>query len=113
MADRGDVYQLKRRLGFGADREAERVVVVQATALNSILPTLVAVPLEPQVRTFAGLPIAVTISAKEAGAAHDHVALASWVFVVSSDRLAPGRVGVLLPHTLATLDEKLRLVLDL
>jgi mRNA-degrading endonuclease toxin of MazEF toxin-antitoxin module len=113
MADRGDVFQLKRRLGCGAEQEAERVVIVQASPLNSVLPTMIAVPLEPLVDTFAGSPLAVTVSAQEAGATDDHVAIASWLHVVRSDRLAPGRVGKLLPRTMGELGDKLRLVLDL
>ena len=45
MAERGDVLQLQRRLGFGTDPDPERVIVVQATSLCSALPTLVVVPL--------------------------------------------------------------------
>ena len=95
MAERGDVFQLKRRLGFGAEREAERLIIVQATALNSVLPTLLAVPLEPQAHLFAGQPLAVLVSAGEAGAAADHVAIASWVHVEDEDWRA--RVASWLP----------------
>jgi mRNA-degrading endonuclease toxin of MazEF toxin-antitoxin module len=113
MADRGEVFQLKRRLGFGEGREGERVVVVQASALNSILPTVVVVPLEPKTQLFAGMPLAVRVAAAESGAAHDHVALPTAVRALPFDRLAPGRVGRLRPRTLHELDEKLRLSLDL
>jgi mRNA-degrading endonuclease toxin of MazEF toxin-antitoxin module len=113
MADRGDVFQLKRRIGFGADDDGERVVVVQADALNSVLPTVLVVPLEPQVSTFAGMPLGVRVSAKEAGATHDHVAIASWIHVARTDRLAPGRVGRLNGSTMVALTDRLRMVLDL
>jgi hypothetical protein len=53
MAERGDVFQLIRRLGLGAGQEGERVVIVQADALNSVLPTLLVVPLEANVEVFA------------------------------------------------------------
>ena len=42
MAERGDVVQLKRKLGFGEGRAGERLVVVQATRLNATLPSVVA-----------------------------------------------------------------------
>lgn len=113
MADRGDVLRLKRSLGFGTRGEGERVVVVQADMLNAVLPTVVVVPLDPQVQTFSGLPLAVRVSAGEAGGDSDHVAVASWLRVVPTDRLSPGRVGRLNVSTLAELGDKLRLVLDL
>jgi mRNA-degrading endonuclease toxin of MazEF toxin-antitoxin module len=113
MSERGDVLQLKRRIGFAESKDAERFVVVQATALNATLPTLLTVPLDTQVQIYGRLPIAVRVSAAEAGASRDHVAIASFVRVVRSDQFAPGRVGRLRDATLAELDERLRLVLDL
>lgn len=89
------------------------MVVVQADMLNAVLPTLVVVPLDPQIQTFSGLPLAVRVSAKESGSDQDHVAVASWVRVVPTDRLSPGRVGRLNVSTMAELSDKLRLVLDL
>lgn len=112
MAERGDVLQVKRRLGFGSERAGQRVVVVQATSLNSALPTTIIVPLDMSPAA-APPSLAVRVSADEAGAEEDHVAIASHLQVVVLDRLAPGRVGRLRPRTLARLDEKVRLVLDL
>lgn len=112
MAERGDVLRVKRRLGFGAERSGERVAVIQATALNAALPTTVVVPLD----TDAGSSppsLVVPVSAAEAGADDGHFALAAHIQVTLLDRLSPGRVGRLKPRTLALLDEKLRLVLDL
>lgn len=113
MADRGDVLQLKSRLGFASGRDTERVVVVQATALNAALPTVLVVPLDPGVAIFAGSPLAVEVSAAEAGTTHDHVAIVSWVRVMQLDRLLAGRVGRLDAGTLSDLDDRLRFVLDL
>lgn len=112
MAERGDVLRVKRRLGFGAERAGERVVVVQATPLSSALPTTIVVPLDTSAHA-APRSLSVVVSAAEAGANEDQVAVPTELHVVVLDRLAPGRVGRLEPRTLAMLEEKLRLVLDL
>jgi mRNA-degrading endonuclease toxin of MazEF toxin-antitoxin module len=112
MAERGDVLRLKRRLGFGNERSGERVAVVQASPLNSSLPTTIVVPLHADTRS-APASLSVRVSAKEAGAEEDQVAVAAQIQMTLLDRLAPGRVGRLHPRTLALLDQKLRLVLDL
>jgi mRNA-degrading endonuclease toxin of MazEF toxin-antitoxin module len=112
MAERGDVLRLKRRLGFGGDRSGERVVVVQATPLNAAFPTTIVVPLDATER--AGPPsLLVRVSAEEAGSQEDMVAVPTQLQVTLVDRLAPGRIGRLKPRSLAQLDEKIRLVLDL
>jgi mRNA-degrading endonuclease toxin of MazEF toxin-antitoxin module len=112
MAERGDVLRVKRRLGFGSERAGERVVVIQADPLSSALPTTLIVPLDTDPNA-APPSLAVRVSAAEAGAEHDHIALPTLLQATLLDRLAPGRVGRLEPKTLARLDEKLRLVLDL
>lgn len=112
MAERGDVLELKRRLGFGGDKAGERVVVVQATPLCAALPTLVVVPLADD-PTFRKSSLSVRIAATECGSGSEQCALTSELRAVIADRLAPGRVGRLRPRTLAELDRKLRLVLDL
>lgn len=113
MADRGDVVQLKQHIGFESGSEGERFVVIQASSLNAVLPTVIAVPLDPQVATFDKSPLVVRVSAREAGASHNHVAVASWVQVLATDRLVPGRVGALRDATMFALDATLRRVLDL
>lgn len=112
MADRGDVLRLKRKLGFGASDEAELLVVVQSSALNAALPTTVLVPLESG---HTGVPatLSVAVSAAEAGIGDDCVALPTHLRVMVQDRLAPGRVGRLKDRTLAELENKIKLVLDL
>jgi len=105
MSERGDVLQLKRRIGFADTKDGERFVVVQATALNATLPTLLAVPLDAQVALYDRLPIALRVSGAEVGSSRDHVAIASFVRVVRSDHFMPGRVGRLRATTLAQLDE--------
>jgi mRNA-degrading endonuclease toxin of MazEF toxin-antitoxin module len=112
MAERGDVLRAKRRLGFGSERSGERVVVIQADPLNSALPTTLVIPLDTDPNA-APPSLAVRVSAAEAGADEEHVAIPTQLQVAVLDRLAAGRVGRLRPATLARLDEKLRLVLDL
>lgn len=113
MADRGDVLQLRSRVGFGAGEEGERAVVIQASALNAVLPTPLVVPLDVVADPYLDVELLVPVSALEAGASEDHVAIPTHVRVLPGDRFAPGRVGKLRARTLAQLDDKLRLVLDL
>jgi mRNA-degrading endonuclease toxin of MazEF toxin-antitoxin module len=113
MADRGDVMQFATRIGFGTASGGERAVIVQASPLNSALPTLIAVPLDVASAPYLGSDLLVRISAAEAGAQRDHVAIPTHIRFIRRDRFAPGRVGRLRPRTLAELDDKLRLVLDL
>jgi mRNA-degrading endonuclease toxin of MazEF toxin-antitoxin module len=113
MAERGDVLELRTRLGFGSAGAAERVVVVQATPLNSALPTTLVVPLDLLADPYLDLDLLARIPAAEAGTRKDQVAIASHVRFVPTDRFEPGRVGKLSDQTLAELDEKLRLILDL
>ncbi len=112
MAERGDVLRVQRRLGFGSERAGERVVVIQADPLNSALPTTLVVPLDTDPNA-APASLAVRVSAAEAGSDEEYVAVATQLQVTLLDRLAAGRVGRLRASTLARLDEKLRLVLDL
>jgi mRNA-degrading endonuclease toxin of MazEF toxin-antitoxin module len=113
MVERGDVLRLKRRLGFGARGEAESVVVVQATPLNSLLPTVVVVPLDPAVGAFSSHPAALRVSRQELGSTGDQVAVPWRLRAIPADALAPGPVGRVRPATLAALDERLKLILGL
>jgi len=113
MAERGDVYRLKRRLGFGAKGEAEAVVIVQATPLNGALPTIVVAPLDPAVGAHVNDPAAVRVPHREAGSHVDQVAVPWRIRAMAADALAPGPVGRLAPGTLAAFDHVLKLVLGL
>jgi mRNA-degrading endonuclease toxin of MazEF toxin-antitoxin module len=113
MADRGDVLRLKRRLGFGAKGEAESVIVVQATPLNAVLPTLLVVPLDPATGAYAEHPAALRISRQETGSNVDQMAVPWRLHALAANALAPGPVGRLQPGTLASLDDLLKLVLGL
>ncbi len=113
MADRGEVLRLKRRLGFAAKGEAESVVVVQATPLNAVLPTLVVVPLDPAVGAYADHPAVLRISREESGSRVEHVAVPWRLRAVGADSFAPGPAGRLRPGTLRALEDLMKLVLDL
>jgi mRNA-degrading endonuclease toxin of MazEF toxin-antitoxin module len=113
MAERGDVLELRARVGFGAKNQGERVVVVQATELNSALPTTVVLPLDVLAAPYVGQDLLLHVPAAEAGTRRDQVALVTHLRFVPTDRFEPGRVGRLSQATLEALDEKLRLVLDL
>jgi mRNA-degrading endonuclease toxin of MazEF toxin-antitoxin module len=113
MANRGDVLQLKNRLGFLPKGEAGSVVVVQASALNTVLPTLLVAPMDHALSVYANDPTAVPVLPREAGTKTDQVALVAQIRPVRLDLLAPGAVGRLGPQTQARLDRALRLVLGL
>ena len=113
MSERGDVLQFRARIGFGAKGESERAVVVQATHLNAALPTVLVVPLDVVADPYLARDLLVPVSAREAGASKNHVAIPTHARFVRSDAFAAGRVGRLSAATLAKLDERLRLVLDL
>lgn len=113
MAERGDVIAVRARLGFGARNESERVVVVQATELNSALATTLVVPLDLLADPYLDSELLVRVQAVEAGTRTDQVAIVPFIRYAATDRFEPGRVGKLSARTLHELDEKLRLVLDL
>lgn len=113
MAERGDVILRKRRLGFGSSGGKDRVVVIQATSLNSVLPTTIVVPLDVERSVYANQPRFVPVSAAETGTERGHVALVTLLESLPLDRLEPGAVGRLAAQTLARIDRALRIVLDL
>ena len=73
MAERGEIVRLERRLGFGAKGEAESVIVVQANPLNTVLSTLLVVPLDPATGAYAKHPAVLRVSREEAGSRGEHV----------------------------------------
>lgn len=113
MTERGDIFRLKRRLGFGTKGEAESVVVVQATPLNGVLATLLVVPLDPAVGAYVNDSAVLRVSREEAGSAVDHVAVPWRLHAIPADALAPARTGRLQPGSLSKLTHLLALVLDL
>jgi mRNA-degrading endonuclease toxin of MazEF toxin-antitoxin module len=88
-------------------------VVVQANALNAALATLLVVPLDPAVDAYRGHPAALRVSREETGSRVEQVAVPWRLRAVAADSLAPGPVGRLRPDTLRSLENLLKLVLDL
>jgi len=113
MAERGDVFRVKRRLGFSPKGEAEAVVIVQATPLNGVLPTVIIVPLDPSVGAYAQVPAVLRVSKQESGSSTDHVAVPWQIRAIAADAVAPGPVGRLRPASLKALDELMHIVLGL
>jgi mRNA-degrading endonuclease toxin of MazEF toxin-antitoxin module len=113
MARRGEVFQLKRRLGFAAAGLDEGVVILQADPLNAVLPTVLVIPLDPVTGLHANDPTAIPISAAETGSRADQVAVTTQLRPIRLDHLAPGAVGKLKPATLAQIEQTLKLILDL
>ncbi len=113
MADRGDVLRVKRRLGFGPKGEGESVIVVQATPLNAVLPTLLVVPLDPAIGAYGNNPAVLRIPHGETGSSVDQMAVPWRLRAIAADALAPGPVGHLKARTQSALDELLELILGL
>ena len=113
MAERGDVLASKRRLGFGAGGATERFVVVQADALNEVLETTLAIPLDAAHAYYSDYPGAVLVRAAEIGASRDQVAVVTALGSVDLSRFEPAPVARLAPATLDELDRMLAIVLSL
>lgn len=113
MVERGDVLRLKARLGFLPKGEAGSAVVVQASALNTSLASVLVVPLDPAAAAFTRQPTVVPVPAAEAGSATDLVAVVPSLRPLRLEHAAPGVAGRLSRGTMARIDEMLRLVLDL
>jgi mRNA-degrading endonuclease toxin of MazEF toxin-antitoxin module len=107
------VLVIKRRLGFGAGGAEERFVVIQDEAVGRVVSTTIAVALDAATAVHDGSPVAVLVSAAEAGSRTPHVAVATHVATIPLDRFQPTAVGRLEPATLTQLDGVLRVVLGL
>lgn len=113
MASRGDVLRVKARLGFLPQGGGESVVVVQADRLNRAMETYLCVPLDAASAVYVRNPTAVRVTAAEAGARVEQVAVPTRMRPIAAGDLAPGAVGRLGAHTQAELDRVMRLVLEL
>ena len=112
MSRRGDIVQLRHRIGFGPKGKPEAVVLVQAGPLIAALPTVLVVPLDSAVASFAGDPSCVPVSAREAGGT-EHVAVVTQLRPVRVDALEPAAHGHLGRGTMKALERALKLVLGL
>ena len=113
MAARGDVLELRRRLGFGASGRSERFVVLQADELNRALDTVLAAPLDEAADLYAEYPGAVAVGGAEAGTRSAQVLLVPQLSSVDLGRFGPARTGKLRAETLRRVDRTLKLLLSL
>jgi mRNA-degrading endonuclease toxin of MazEF toxin-antitoxin module len=112
MARRADVLVARRRLGFGAEGRREHFIVVQSDRLTG-LETLVVAPLDDDAPMYRGDPLAVPVSAKEAGTRSDQVVLVHLLASVRPERFDAGAAGRLSAKSMGRVDEVLRTVLHL
>jgi mRNA-degrading endonuclease toxin of MazEF toxin-antitoxin module len=112
VAKRGEVLVARRKLGFGADGKAEHFVVVQSDQLQNLETVLVA-PLDlDDDALYAGDPLVVHVSPKEAGAKQPHVVLGYLLSAALLDRFEPSHVSKLSASSMAKVDALLRFVFD-
>jgi len=113
MAERGEVFRLRGRVGFGARKSEERVVVLQVDALNDVLATTLVAPLDAARAFYDRDPTAVRLDPSEAGVGSAVVVLTTQLRCLPLDRLDGTAVGRLRPSSMDAVDEALRLVLGL
>ncbi len=113
MAERGDVFELKRSLGFARTTRPERVLVAQSDDLDGLLETVLVVPLDDALELYDRDPLALRVPALEAGVQHDLVAIPTLLRPMRVDHLAPARAARLDATTLERLDALLLVVLGL
>jgi mRNA-degrading endonuclease toxin of MazEF toxin-antitoxin module len=113
VARRGEVFRIKRAMGFRSSADGNLVVILQADELNRIRETTVVAPLDDALDIYDEDPTAIRVTGREAGSTRDQVVLVPEVSVVPLDRLEPSASGVLDLDTQANVDEALRMVLSL
>jgi mRNA-degrading endonuclease toxin of MazEF toxin-antitoxin module len=106
------VLAAKRRLGFGSAGHAERFVVVQSDELAALEFVIVA-PLEVDGPLYERYPLAVHVTAREAGSKQPHVVLVHLLTALHANRFEAARVGGLSTASMAKIDTLLRVVLQL
>ena len=111
MARRGDVLVSTRRLGFGGGGRREHFLVVQSDLLSGIETAIVA-PLDDMARIYDEDPLAVQVTAKEAGTKTAQVVLVHLLAAISLERFEPAPAGRLSAKSLARVDDVLRTVLS-
>jgi mRNA-degrading endonuclease toxin of MazEF toxin-antitoxin module len=112
VAKRADVLVARRRLGFGNDGRREHFVVVQSDLLAGI-DTAVVAPLDDDAPMYEDDPLAVHVTAKEAGTKTSQVVLAHLFLAASLSKFEPTSVGRLSARSIAQVEERLRAILDL
>ena len=97
----GEIFALKKRLGFGDPAEPTRVLIIQDEGVGASLPTVIVVPLDEALPLFSSMPTAVPVSAAEAGAGVPQVARTSLLRSILKDRLGIHPLGMVDPLTMA------------
>ncbi len=112
MAKRAEVLVARRRLGFGAAGTREYFVVLQSDILASI-ETVVVAPLDDDGPMYEDDPLAVHVSAKEAGTKRAQVVLVHLLTAASLEKFEPSPAGHLFARSIAQVESILRTVLHL
>jgi mRNA-degrading endonuclease toxin of MazEF toxin-antitoxin module len=111
VARKGDILRARRRLGFiGADETL--FVVLQADALNTVLPTMMVAPIT-SAPPGKPLPLSVPIVAPGTALPAGPVALVSVAGPQPRTRFDAAAVGAVDAATVAGLERALRLLFDL
>ncbi|WP_394833624.1 type II toxin-antitoxin system PemK/MazF family toxin [Pendulispora rubella] len=113
MASRGDVLVSRRRLGFSGPGRDERFVVLQADGFEPLLDTVLVAPLDEVRSVYERDPMAVRISAQEAGTATDRVVLPANLSSVRLVRFEQDVVGRLKQESMGAIETAIRVLLAL
>ena len=113
MADRGEVMQLKKRVGFAPHCTIETMLILQCDGLNRALSTTIAAPLDDALAMYRGDPTCVALSATEAGSDGPRVALLTRLRTVPWDAFEPSPVGRHESTTLAVVEAAMCAIFDL
>ena len=113
MAVRGEVLVVLRRLGFSVAGDPERYVVLQADDVGDSLDTVLVAPLDDVSPHHEDDPLAVRISAKEAGAPREQVVLPAHLSSIRMNRFEPHVVGRLSIKSLRAVQGVLSVLLAL
>lgn len=110
---RGDVLVVRRRLGFGAGDRREHFVVLQSDLLQRDLETVVVAPLDDDLPLYAGDPLVVHATKREAGATEPQVILVQHLTSVLRDRFDAARVGRLRASTMRDVERLVTILLEI
>jgi hypothetical protein len=106
------VLVARRRLGFGAEGRREHFVVLQSDVLSGI-DTAVVAPLDDDAPMYEEDPLAVHVSAKEAGTKAPQVVLVHLLTAASLEKFEPTAAGHLSAKSIGQIETVLRTVLHI
>jgi mRNA-degrading endonuclease toxin of MazEF toxin-antitoxin module len=113
VARRGEVLELRRRIGFGGGGRVERFVVLQADHVTRVLGTVLAAPLDDALSVYSRYPGALPVTSSEAGTRGNQVLLLPQLSSLALDRFEPDVCGKLRSETLRRAERTLKLLLEL